>query len=420
MDKILVVEDSKMLAKYLVRKISSSIDDIQTDTVSSFTELKDLLAIDADYSLALLDVYLPDMQDTELIEYVLAKGIPTVVMTGDFDIALYQKLIQKNIVDFVLKDSTASLEYIVNLTKRILKNKRTSVLVVDDSITVLHQIQNYLQGQLYQVQIQNDPLKALESIAMDDEISIVITDYNMPHIDGVEFLQKLRLKKPKDELGVIGISTDAESATKFLKFGANDFINKPFNKEEFAHRVNNLAQNLENIKILKDYGNQDFLTKLYNRKYFFEEGNSYYKQVLKQKNELAIAMIDIDDFKHVNDTYGHDIGDKVIKVLANKLKAKTKGQDLVARFGGEEFCVLLKNIQRRSAKKFFEDLSVEIASTLVEIDLEKSIHFTVSIGVSTKPLNSLEEMIKEADIHLYEAKQSGKNCVVLNILEEVS
>ena len=414
------MEDSRTLSKYLVRKIHAAIENVQIDVVPTYAALKELLKAGNDYTLALLDIYLPDMQDEELIDYVLSHKIPSVVMTGDFDESLYERFIQKNIVDFVLKDSAEALEYIVHLTHRLLTNTETTVMVVDDSKMVLHQINFYLKNQLYRVKLEKDPLKALEQLHTDQDVSIVISDYNMPDMDGVEFLQKLRRFKQKDELGLIGISTDAQSAIKFLKFGANDFITKPFNKEEFVHRVNNLARNLENIQDLKVFANQDFLTKVYNRKYFFEEGQHYFRKAIQKREPFAVAMIDIDDFKKVNDSYGHDTGDKVIKTLAKKLKEKTKGQDLVARFGGEEFCLLLKKISPSAAERFFEEICHEIATLRIETDIDEYISFTVSIGVETKALNTLDEMIKQADINLYEAKQNGKNRVVAHILEEVS
>ncbi len=421
MYRILIVEDSRTLAKYLVRKIEASIVNIQIDVVDTFAGVQELLAKDSQYTLALLDVYLPDMQDTQLIDYVLSFGIPSVVMTGDFNDALYQTLQSKDLVDIVLKDSAQALEYIVTLTHRLLLNSHTRVMVVDDSATILNQIGRYLKSQLYQVKLIQSPMQALIELAREDEeISIIISDYYMPRMDGVEFLQKLRRVHKKDDLGVIGISSDSQSAIKFLKFGANDYINKPFDKEEFVHRVNNLAQNLENIQTLKDYANRDFLTKVYNRKYFFEEGERYFNDACKQHKSFAVAMIDIDDFKKINDTYGHDIGDKVIKVLAKKLTDKTKGQDLVARFGGEEFCLLLKDIPPIAAEHFFQALCREIAQTDVEVDLDHYIRFTVSIGVETVAMDRLEEMVKEADNNLYEAKNSGKNRVVAHLLEAVS
>jgi len=419
---ILIVEDSRTLAKYLVRKLHTLLDSVQIDVVSTYAELKSLLSEKQDYDLALLDIYLPDMQDEELVDFVLTHDIPSVIMTGTLDSSLYEKFIEKEIVDFVLKDSAESLDYIVNLTSRLLQNIETTVMVVDDSVVIRKQIEAYLQNQLYSVKTEENPLKALEYLENDKsrEISIVISDYYMPEMDGVEFLQKLRRCKKKDELGIIGISSDTQSATMFLKYGANDFINKPFDKQEFVHRVNNLAQNLENVAKLKAFANQDFLTKLSNRKYFFEQAHHYLKRVKRDDESYAVAMIDIDNFKSVNDTYGHDIGDKVIKALANVLKGKTKGEDLVARFGGEEFCLLLKNIPSSSAEAFFNQVCIDVSNLQVEVDVGQYINFTVSIGLETEPHETLDDMIKQADIFLYEAKQSGKNRVVTHSSEIVS
>jgi len=418
-EKILIVEDSKTLAKYLVRKIQASIENVQVDVVRTYAELRILLEKECDYTLALLDIYLPDMQTEELVDYVLAREIPSIVMTADFNESLYQHFRKKNIVDFVLKDSIASLEYIVNLIHRLMENKKTTVLAVDDSAFILHQIQTYLKSQLYKTKLLQDPLTALAYLEQDDDISVVITDYNMPLMDGIVFLQKIRKLRNKDELGVIGVSVDSESAAQFLKFGANDFINKPFYKEEFIHRINNLTQSLEYTARLKAFANHDFMTQVYNRKYFFEEGERYFKEAVVHEEPFAIAMIDIDDFKQINDTWGHDIGDSVIKILAKKLKDTTKGDDLVARFGGEEFCVLLKNISSDAAKNFFEDICCTVASLRVQIDVEKSIGFTVSIGLETTRGNNLTEMIKSADVQLYKAKQNGKNRVETDIKRSV-
>ncbi|MFC2491744.1 MAG: GGDEF domain-containing protein, partial [Campylobacter curvus] len=123
------------------------------------------------------------------------------------------------------------------------------------------------------------------------------------------------------------------------------------------------------------------------------------------------AMIDIDHFKNINDTYGHDGGDKVLQFLAKKLVDDTKGNDIVARFGGEEFCVVLKNISQEEAVKFFVNLRAKIANS--KISLKKNvINFTVSIGVVFNRSDyRLDELLELADEALYIAKESGRNRV---------
>ncbi|MCD6191129.1 MAG: GGDEF domain-containing protein, partial [Sulfurimonas sp.] len=129
--------------------------------------------------------------------------------------------------------------------------------------------------------------------------------------------------------------------------------------------------------------------------------------------QFAIAMIDIDNFKKINDIYGHDTGDNVIVHLANVLMSNTNCRDIVSRFGGEEFCVVLKNINKFSAVEIFDRLRREVESSVVYSDKKEPIEFTVSIGVSLYLEEGLEETINQADMMLYKAKNAGKNQVVI-------
>ena len=210
----------------------------------------------------------------------------------------------------------------------------------------------------------------------------------------------------------MGISTDEKSAIAFLKYGANDFVIKPFFKEEFVCRMNNTAESLENVNKLREIANIDFLTKVSNRKYFFEKAESYFKKSKSEDTPYAIAMIDIDNFKLVNDTYGHAVGDDVIKALAKILRDNVKGQDIVARFGGEEFVLYLKDITGDAASKFMQSMCQKISALEIVLPNNQQINFTVSIGVSSQKLPSLHQKINSADELLYEAKNSGKNRVV--------
>ena len=124
-------------------------------------------------------------------------------------------------------------------------------------------------------------------------------------------------------------------------------------------------------------------------------------------------MIDIDDFKTINDTYGHDTGDRVIVRLSEILMSNTNYRDIVSRFGGEEFCVVLKNINRFSAVDILDRLRAELESSVVYSGKKEPITFTVSIGISLYLEEGLEETINQADMMLYKAKNSGKNQVVI-------
>ena len=202
-------------------------------------------------------------------------------------------------------------------------------------------------------------------------------------------------------------------SSKFLKIGANDFINKPFTKEELVCRVNNAIESLEYIETISDMANTDFLTGARNRRSFYKEIDQYMEECKSSGEEFTIAMIDIDHFKNVNDTYGHDVGDIAIKELVRLITENIKGSDVVARFGGEEFCVLLKNIDKSSAVEIFVRLRLKVANNVININNNK-IQYTISTGLTFNCDEGVEEMLNQADMALYNAKNSGRNRVEIS------
>jgi diguanylate cyclase (GGDEF)-like protein len=202
-------------------------------------------------------------------------------------------------------------------------------------------------------------------------------------------------------------------AARFLKIGANDFITKQtFLTEEFYCRVTQNIENLERIHLIREASIKDALTGLYNRRYFFETGNKLFANAIRENLTITCGMIDIDHFKNVNDTYGHEAGDKTLVHISSILNHRMRNTDIVARLGGEEFCVLAINMRKEYAKKVFEELRVKVEKSSIEIEDEGKIHITVSMGVVTELADSLEDMVKKADKLLYEAKESGRNRVI--------
>ena len=237
----------------------------------------------------------------------------------------------------------------------------------------------------------------------------------MPVMNGLELTRELRKKYNKNELGIVAISSneDNEINSVFLKEGASDYIKKPFLKEEFSCRINNSIEALENIQIITNHANRDFLTGLYNRRFFFGNMNEYIENRQLHSEEFALAMIDIDYFKKINDTYGHDIGDVAIKEVANILKKHLRSSDLIARFGGEEFCILLDDISEEKALNKFEDIRAAFESNILSVS-GATISYTVSIGLYYGNACSLEDMLTLSDKALYEAKETGRNKVIIH------
>lgn len=414
MEKILVVEDNKTLAKLIAKKINLELG-FEVEVAYSFLEAK-LFLKRYSYFLTLVDLNLPDAPNGEIVDHILESGNHVIVLSGNIDKTFRANMLKKNIIDYVNKGGVDDINFIINTIARLKKNKEHKILVVDDSMVFRKQMQSMLENMFFKVITVAHGEEALGILNSVSDISLVLTDYHMPVMDGLELTTEIRKKYTKNDLTIITISGDNDDDTTamFLKSGANDYIKKPFSKEEFSCRINNSIEALENIYTITNHANRDFLTGLYNRRYFFSNMLPYFEKAIADSEKFTIAVIDIDYFKKINDTYGHEIGDRVINNLADILRTNISQDDIVARFGGEEFCIVLKNITPEQALSRFEKIREKVQNTIVSLENEEKIKFTVSIGVLLHPEETLEESINQADMLLYNAKQNGRNRIEHN------
>ncbi|EET79731.1 bile resistance regulator [Campylobacter showae] len=410
--KILIVEDNKALAKLIAKKMEDNTE-MQVDVAHSLAEAQAFLTKAKDYFITLLDLNLPDAPNGEVVDFVASKGLPIIVLTGSMDDKTRETFMDKDIVDYVYKGNMSDVNYIFHMIDRLKNNKQYKVMVVEDVMQTRNDVKKILQNLQFQVFTAAHGEEAMNYFADNPDIKLVVSDYGMPVKDGLEVLKELREQKDKNELGVIMMTSANEnvSGAVFLKNGANDFIAKPFLKEELICRVNNTIENMENINKIANFANKDFLTGLFNRRYFYDDMQGYLASLEENPMPYAVAVIDVDGLKNINDKYGQDSGDKILKLLAKKLIDDTKSSDIAARFGGGEFCVLLKNVSQEDAVKFFVGLRAAIAANPVNIKNE-SVKISVSIGVTFgKSDYNVDEILDLADEALYRAKQNGRNRV---------
>nr|WP_315107462.1 diguanylate cyclase [uncultured Campylobacter sp.] len=410
--KILIVEDNKALAKLIAKKMEDNTE-MQVDVAHSLAEAQAFLTKAKDYFITLLDLNLPDAPNGEVVDFVASKGLPIIVLTGSMDDKTRETFMDKDIVDYVYKGNMSDVNYIFHMIDRLKNNKQYKVMVVEDVMQTRNDVKKILQNLQFQVFTAAHGEEAMNYFADNPDIKLVVSDYGMPVKDGLEVLKELREQKDKNELGVIMMTSANEnvSGAVFLKNGANDFIAKPFLKEELICRVNNTIENMENINKIANFANKDFLTGLFNRRYFYDDMQGYLASLEENPMPYAVAVIDIDGLKNINDKYGQDSGDKILKLLAKKLIDDTKSSDIAARFGGGEFCVLLKNVSQEDAVKFFVGLRAAIAANPINIKNE-SVKISVSIGVTFgKSDYNVDEILELADEALYRAKQNGRNRV---------
>lgn len=415
MVKILLVEDSKMFSKVISDKITNSLG-FTCLSATSLYEAKELVENDEHTFVgAILDLNLPDAPNGEIVDYIAKEDIPIIVLTGTLNKITREKILAQNVMDYVLKEGVQSIDQVIQGVERIHRNSNTTVLVVDDSKISRKITASYLQIQRFNVLEATNGQEALDILRAHPYTKLVVTDYNMPVMDGFELVSAIRKNNSLDKIGIIGISAQGNPmlSARFLKLGANDFISKPFAQEEFSWRVNQSVELLDYISKVRDAAILDYLTGLFNRRYFFEIGTKLFENAKLENRNFSVAILDIDHFKKVNDTYGHDYGDKVLKEVSSLIASNFKTSDVVARYGGEEFCIIATNSTTENCFDIFDSLRQKIEKYTIELR-DKKLHVTVSIGVQATIVGTLDETIKLADEMLYEAKNEGRNRVLVS------
>lgn len=413
MKKILIVEDSEMVTKVLRHLLQASALAYDPVYASSLELAKHLYEQTPDeFFAALVDLNLPDAPNGEIVDFTLSKKIPTIVLTGSYDEQRREQLFTKGIVDYVTKEGRYAYSKAIGMISRLEKNQLIKVLVVDDSDMSRKHVINLFKRHLFQVLEAVDGVDAIKVLLDNPDIKLLITDYNMPRMDGFELVRNLRYKYDKTDLIMIGVSGESSEAlsAKFIKHGANDFLRKPFHPEEFYCRIIHNIESLELIEQITFNSQRDHLTGLYHRSYFFNAAREYYRQAQEKGSPLAMAVINIDHFSHVNQQHGNAWGDIALKYIAESLQSML-GRFLLARADSDDFYVLMPGLDNEKAGALLSKVKQLLASETYPINGE-SMRFYFSAGITSKLQQSLDQQIAYATAYLQRAKEAGGNVIV--------
>jgi len=382
---------------------------------SSLTALRGAVeTAGGEFSVAVLDLNLPDAPNCEALDYVISQNIAAIVFTGSFNNRTREDILSRNVVDCVIKSQPDSISHVISVVDRALTNVRTNVLLVDSDPTSRAELLGLLRQQQFHVTQAGGGAEALHMLDASDGFDLVITDVALSDMSAYTLLAEIRQRHGEDALSVIALAAtaDRQHAARFLQSGGTEFIQKPFLVEEFNSRVFQVASIQKRIQALHGIAARDYLTDIYNRRYFFQHGPRLVEQCLRRGGTTSIAILDIDHFKRLNDTYGHEVGDLVLKAVANRLRALVGEEHLLARLGGEEFGVLFNGLDVAAANDFCETLRLDLARAKVTAD-DEELSVTVSIGLATiESLESFENYLNAADQFLYMAKYDGRNRIV--------
>jgi diguanylate cyclase (GGDEF)-like protein len=294
--------------------------------------------------------------------------------------------------------------------------KKNTILIVDDESVNL-KILTHILGAEYTLFTATNGKHAVEK-AMELMPDLIVLDILMPEMNGYETLTTLKNCEETKRIPVIfitGLSNNLDEE-KGLSLDAADYITKPFSAITVKLRVRNQIQIVNQLRTIENLSMIDQLTNIPNRRNFDERLSMEWKVSIRDKTPISILMIDIDKFKNVNDTMGHQKGDIVLQRVAEEYpKAFRRPADFAARWGGEEFVALLPNTPMEAAMEIAEKIRANIENTEIQLGNEIIYKVTVSIGVNSlipEQENTIDSFITGADVALYAAKDSGRNKVI--------
>ncbi len=451
--RVLVVDDVPPNVKLLEAKLTSEYFDVLT--AHSGPEALEVIAREHP-DIILLDVMMPGMDGFEVCRRIKADPatahIPVVMVTALDQPSDRVTGLEAGADDFLTKPVQdlalfARVRSLVRLKVMMdeLRNRKTTgtslgweeeesvvfdtsaptdgaILIVDEQERVVERIAKALEG-VGELSFMAGGEDAAER-AREKNYDLIIVSLTMRDTDGLRVCSKLRSFEETRHVPILVMVDDGNTKllVRALEMGVNDYVVRPVDKQEFLARVKTqlkrkrFADKLwENFHLSMQLATTDAVTGLYNRHYLTSHMDTRMAAAQNQGKDLSIMMMDIDHFKLVNDTYGHAVGDKVLKEFATRIGRNIRGVDLAARYGGEEFVVMMPETPTDWAFMIGNRLREEVAENPFDFDLpEGPITITVSIGVATSQDGQTpSQLLEEADKALYEAKASGRNKVIV-------
>jgi diguanylate cyclase (GGDEF)-like protein len=411
--RVLLVEDTRLYT-VAVRSLLETRLGVVVVACATFEALRDVIETCSEpFDLAILDLCLADAPNGETLKYILETSVPAVVFSGFTTDARRAEILSSGAADIVYKNSPRSLDNLLESVTRVLSSRQPHILVVDPgrSSAMVAAIGRGAFAVTH-CKGEEDALDAIDSAKGGIELVVVRSD--IVSKNAYAFIETLHLRFGEGAVRVVGFASETpdDAVGRFLKAGGDDFLQLPMSRLDIEGRLTHTLAIHRQIQTLQRMASRDYLTDMLNRRYFFDRGPKMVEMCLRQSSPVCAALLDIDHFKRLNDTYGHEVGDLVLKAVSRKLlQIVGENQHLAARIGGEEFGLLLTHMDIEEAYEFCERIRIEISKVRVAID-DEDISVTVSMGLATiSEFETFDNYLNAADQYLYLAKHSGRNRV---------
>ena len=285
------------------------------------------------------------------------------------------------------------------------------LLIVDDDQITSEYYAAVLRSDGMTVQVLQQPTDIFKVLSQYRP-ELVLMDFYMPNCNGVELTRMIRQDNRYIDVPIVFLSGELDKGKQLdaIRAGADDFLTKPIESE---YLISALSSRAERYRLLRSLIMRDGLTGLFNHSASKEKIISELSSAIRTKSIMSVAVLDLDNFKHVNDTYGHPMGDQVLRTLSRLLQQRLRRTDIVGRYGGEEFVIILPNTTAQVAAIVLNQVR-EAFSKIVHHSDEDEFLVTFSVGVADiNSAKNAEELFSMADSALYRAKQNGRNCLEL-------
>lgn len=300
------------------------------------------------------------------------------------------------------------------------------ILIADDDHSSLLILKKILGGKEYELITATNGDQAWKLLQQPEHPKLLLLDWMMPGLTGIEIIQRLRQREDGSSFYMIVLTSldSPDDAVFALDEGADEFITKPYHADSLRARINvgrrvlllrdmleeNIRQLEDANRIISKLAATDELTKLYNRRHFNKHLKDTISAAMRHEFSLSLILADIDEFKTINDNHGHDMGDRMLKIIASTIKEVSRAEDIPARWGGEEFILSLPHTPLSGAQILAERLRQKFT---LNCQQQTGLKVTASFGVTEfQPNENPEVFIKRADKALYRAKRKGRDRVI--------
>ncbi len=449
--RVLVVDDILANVRLLEAKLAAEYFEVVT-AMNGVDALEAVQRTKPD--IVLLDVMMPGIDGIEVCRRIksnpLTQHIPVVMVTAldqpedrvrgleagadDFltkpvnDVSLFcrvKSLVRLKMLTDELRTRTGGDPLrLISSEQLAIENQPGNVLVIDNRAAVAERIKTALLGK-HVVTIATDPQQALEACGQaEGGFELIIVNLDMEGVDGLRICSQLKSMEQTRQTPILIIvdPDDHQRLLRALDMGVNDYLIRPLDKQELLARVSTQVRRYRYTEQLRtsvrasiEMAVTDALTGLYNRRYLETHLAHLIEHAVNRGKALSVLTLDVDFFKAVNDTHGHDAGDRVLQEISGRIRAAIRNIDLACRTGGEEFVVVLPATDIQTAERVGERIRRMVASKPFNAGPDTHLNITASVGISALAGvdETVEELLKRADQALYRAKREGRNRVIL-------